>query len=150
MKTPYVLMERSGTSYHQKFQILSNELCRRLSNIQIEQIEKKEVLQKIEQFIKELKNSGYRRKQSRELVIAGIKGWETKIKKRKRQGIPFYRPGQTIVETRLRKEILEKENWYKEKENEDPENESHRKKIRLEGNRSQNKISYICPSHEQQ
>ena len=136
MKTPYVLMERSGTSYHQKFQILSNELCRRLSNIQIEQIEKKEVLQKIEQFIKELKNSGYRRKQSRELVIAGIKGWETKIKKRKRQGIPFYRPAQTTVETRLRKELLEKENWYKEKENKDPENESHRKKIRLEGNRS--------------
>ena len=35
MKTPYVIMERSGNSYHQKFQILSNELVRRLSNIDI-------------------------------------------------------------------------------------------------------------------
>ena len=31
-KTPYVLMERSAMSYHQKFQILSNEMCRRLSS----------------------------------------------------------------------------------------------------------------------
>ena len=36
MKSPMVIMERSGMARHQKFNILRNELSRRLSNIQIE------------------------------------------------------------------------------------------------------------------
>ena len=54
MKTPLVLMERSGMANQQKYQILSNELTRRLSNIQIETIPHKEVVEKIEQLTKEL------------------------------------------------------------------------------------------------
>ena len=50
MKTPFVLMFRSGMSYRQKFQILTNELSRRLSNIQIQEIPHKEVMEIIEQF----------------------------------------------------------------------------------------------------
>ena len=50
MKTPFVLMSRSGMSYRQKFQILTNDLSRRLSNIQIQEIPHKEVMEIIEQF----------------------------------------------------------------------------------------------------
>ena len=83
MKTPYVLMERSGTSYHQKFQILSNELTRRLSNIQIEEIPQQEINEKVEQFIKELKTSEYSVKQAKDITISGIQGWKTdKIKEK--------------------------------------------------------------------
>ena len=38
MKTPLLLMERSGMSNQKKYQILSNDLTRRLSNIQVETI----------------------------------------------------------------------------------------------------------------
>ena len=80
MKTPLVLMERSGMAQHQKYQILSNELTRRLSNIQLETIPHTEILEKIEQLTKELKNSGYNQHQSKEIVAAGIRGWQNKIK----------------------------------------------------------------------
>ena len=84
MKTPFVLMSRSGTSYRQKFQILSNELSRRLSNIQTEEIEHQEVLNKIEQFIKELKSSEYDQKQAREIVTSGLRGWKKKVERREK------------------------------------------------------------------
>ena len=44
-------------------------MLRRLSNFQIEKIQHDEIVSKIEQFIGELKNSGYERKQSMEIVI---------------------------------------------------------------------------------
>ena len=138
MKTPYVIMERSGMSHQQKHQILSNELVRRLSNIQIDEIPHKEILEKIEEFIGELKNSEYNRKQSREIVNSGIRGWKNKIKKRKRQNIPFYRLAQETVDSRLEKQLTERESWYKERLNEDeddedPENSKKFKKMNIAG-----------------
>ena len=79
MKTPYILMARSAMSYQQKMQINSNELTRRLSNIRIESVNQKEINQIIEQFIQELKNSGYNQKQAKEIVCSGIKGWKVSL-----------------------------------------------------------------------
>ena len=124
MKTPYVIMERSGTSYHQKFQILSNELVRRLSNVQIEILPHHEIETVIEQYTKELKTSGYSLKQSRELVTAGIRGWQAKHEKRRKEKIPFYRLAPSTIEQRLKKDLLEKENWYKSKEDGDQDSPS--------------------------
>ena len=126
-KTPYVLMERSGMAYHQKFQILSNELCRRLSNIQIGAVEHQEILQKIEQFIGELNNSGYSRKQAREIVCSGVRGWQARIKKRKRKNISFYRLAESTVNERLQKELTERECWYKNEDNENEEGSPNKK-----------------------
>ena len=39
---------------------------------------------------------------------------EKKIEKRKKHNIPFYRLAQETVEERLRKELTEKESWYKD------------------------------------
>ena len=114
-------------SYQQKFQILSNELVRRMSNIQIEEIAHKEILEKIEQFIGELKNSEYSQKQSREIVTSGLRGWKTKMRKRKRQNIPFYRVAQETVDQRLQKQLTERESWYKTKETPNEDEESPRK-----------------------
>ena len=129
MKTPFVIMERSGMSYHQKFQILSNELVRRLSNVKIETIPHHEVIQIIEQFINELKTSGYSLKQARELVCSGIRGWRSKHEKRKQKNIPFYRLAEHTVESRLRKDLLEKETWYKNDNKDDDAEDQAVKKI---------------------
>ena len=126
MKTPYVIMERSGTSYHQKFQILSNELVRRLSNIDIS-LPLEERIETTEQYTKELKTSGYSVKQAREIVCSGIRGWKAKHKKRKDNNIPFYRLAETTVELRMRKELLEKETWYKENEEENEKEDDIKK-----------------------
>ena len=116
MRTPMVIMEKSGISRHQKFQILTNELSRRLSNIQIEKIEKQEIIEKIEQFTSELKNSGYAWKQAKEMVSSGIMCWKTKIQKRRAQNIPFYRLAESTIDQRLKKQLTERESWYKDDE----------------------------------
>ena len=124
MKTQYVIMERSGMSNTQKYQILSNELVRRMSNIQVGKIPHTEVLAKIEEFTGELKNSEYTRKQAREIIISGLRGWKNKIRKRKRKKQPFYRLAQEIVDERLHKELTEKETWYEEREDNEEETKS--------------------------
>ena len=40
----------------------------------------------IETLIQELKNSGYNRKYSREIVVSGILGWKRKIARRIQEG----------------------------------------------------------------
>ena len=129
MKTPLVLMERSGMSYQQKFQILSKERNRRMSNILTAEICQSEINTKIEQYICELKISGYSLHQSRDIVVSGLRGWRNKVRKRKCQNIPFYRLAENTVDERLRKEIFEKENLYKST-NYDGEEESPKKYVK--------------------
>ena len=125
MKTPLVLMERSGISHKQKFQILTNELNRRLSNIMQDKIPVSEIKTKIEQYIIELKSSGYNISQAREIICSGIRGWRNRSRKRKRQNVPFYRPAESTIEERMLKEISEKENWYKVNDDEDDDDEGN-------------------------
>ena len=133
MKTPFVLMERSAMGNQQKYQILSNELVRRLSNIMIEEIPHNEVIEKIEEFIGELKNSEYKVNQAREIVTSGLRGWKNKIKNRKKRNIPFYRLAQETVEIRLHKDLTERETWYKTKRDREEEEESPSKFRKITG-----------------
>ena len=124
MRTPLVIMERSGMATQQKFKILANDLNRRLSNIKHSAVTKSEIKTKIEQFINELKSSGYDRNQAQTIVCSGIRGYRNKIRKRKRQNIPFYRLGENTIEDRMRKKVIEKENWYKKDEVDEEEEEN--------------------------
>ena len=76
-----------------------------------------------------MKSSGYDRKQARDIVCSGIRGYRNKIRKRKRKDIPFYRLGEDTVEDRMRKNILEKENWYKKDDDEEDENPSKYRRL---------------------
>ena len=80
MKTPFILMERSAMGDQQRYAILTNELIRRLSTIDTEYVTAGEVMEVIEVFICEMKSSGYSREQTRETVVAGVKGWKRKAK----------------------------------------------------------------------
>ena len=126
MKTPFILMARSAMCNHQKIQINSNELTRRLFNINIESVDRKEIIEIVEQFIKEVNNSGYNQKQAKEMVCSGLKGWQSRFRKRKRNNQNLYRLAKETLDERMRKELTEKENWFKVK-NEDEESP---KKIR--------------------
>merc|ERR1712208_75599 len=104
----FVIMERSGMSRHQKYQILSNELVRRMSNIQVEEIPNTEKVDKVEEFIGELKNSEYSGTQAKEIVTSGLRGWKRKIRNRQKRNIPFYRLAQDTIEVRLKKDLVER------------------------------------------
>merc|ERR1711942_54357 len=125
-------MERSAMSNHQKYQILANELTRRLSNIMDEVVEKEEILEKIEQFSQELRNSGYSQNQAKEIVSSGVRGWQKRIRKRKRDDQNFYRSAKDTLEERVMKDLVERETWYKENDGIDEEPESPKKRMKFE------------------
>ena len=130
-KTPYLIMEKSAMGVQSKIQILANELVRRLSNVLVAQVKKEEVMEIMETFVRELKTSGYRIHQARDITVSGIRGWITKIRKKTRGGKPFYRHAASTQHLRTKKKLLSKESWYKEvteeKDEDDDDNESPRK-----------------------
>ena len=102
MRTPYVIMRRSAMCEHQRMSILSNELVRRLSNVHQEVVQE-EITNIIEHYTVQLKTSGYDRKQAVEVISSGVKGWRRKIKRREKDGIPFYRIASSTINARLRR-----------------------------------------------
>ena len=62
-------------SQQQKCSILSNEVVRRLSKINVAKIDRVEVVEVIKNFTQEMKNSGYDRKEAVEIIKSGMIGW---------------------------------------------------------------------------
>ena len=123
MRSQLVIPEKSAMAMSQKISILSNDLVRRLSNINIEKVEEEENVRVVEHFITQLKTSGYDRKKAREIVVSGIVGWKRRRLRRAEQGQDFYRGAASTLKTRIRKKLLDPVNWFKEKakESETPE-----------------------------
>ena len=123
MKAPFVIMKRSAIAQTQKIQILSNELVRRLSNVNHVRVPKEEIVRIIEIFTTEMKTSEYDRKETKEVITSGMKGWQRKILRREGEG-NFYRPARSTLSQRCKKKLLEKTSWYKKKrKREDNESE---------------------------
>ena len=106
MKSQMKIPARSAMPDRQRMNILSNGLIRRLSNIKLEQAEEGEVVKVINQFTSQLRTSGYERKKSREIVVAGVTGWRKKIERRKEQGIGFYRGASSTIKQRMKKKLF--------------------------------------------
>ena len=66
----------------QKFCINANELTRRLYNVDEENIEKEEITTIIENYTRQLKNSGWTRSEAREKVLSGYISWRRRIRRR--------------------------------------------------------------------
>ena len=111
-KNQFTVMQRSAMSEHQKMSILSNELVRRLSNIHRDVVAE-EIEGVIEQYISELKNSGYVRKQAKEIVVCGVVGWRRKLERREKAGQHQYLEAKETLEQRTEDKLLEKTTWYK-------------------------------------
>ena len=123
MKIPYVVMKKSAMCQQQRISILSNEMVRRLSNCEWKNkstIEKKVV---IEQYTAELKVSGYSRKEAKEVILCGMKGWKSKMGRREKEGGKLYRSAKSTLQARCKKNLTEKTTWYKRKKNEESEEE---------------------------
>ena len=127
MKTPFVVMERSAMSIKQKIEILSNEATRRLTNIDHEYLGAEEQVKVLEQMTQELKNSGYNREQSREIIVSGFKAWQRRLERRKDTGL--YRSAKDTLEDRERKKLTERETWYIPRESKEEDKEPIERKL---------------------
>ena len=114
MQTKLVTMERSAMGAQQKHAILANDLVRRLSMVS-QSIPLSEKLEVIDHYTKKLKSSGYNQNQCKEIIKSGVLGYNNKIKNRKKNGQPFYRPAKSTLGGRIRKKLTEKTSWYKQK-----------------------------------
>ena len=112
MRTPLVIMERSALGNQQKHSILANDLVRRLSNLD-QSMGIADQVEVINKYTYKLKASGYSRDQAKEIVVSGLRGFKNKIRRRIREGQPFYRPARKTLSMRVRKKLTEKNTWYK-------------------------------------
>ena len=122
MRSQILIPERSAMSQRQKMSILGNELVRRLTNMNAEKNDEEERRRIVDHFTSQLKTSGYERRQAREVIISGIKGWLRKRERRQKLGQDFYRGAASTLKQRMRKKLLDPVNWYKTRR-EDPKTE---------------------------
>ena len=113
MKTPLVIMSRSGMGNQQKIQMLANDLTRRLYNTSTTNIRQEEYNKICNQMTQELKNAEYNHHTAREIITSGIRGWRTRLARRAQKGQEMYRLARTTTKDRHRKKIVGRENWYK-------------------------------------
>ena len=97
-------------SYHQKMNIMSNEVTRRLSNVDHEKMGNEEIVKVLEQLTQELKNSRYKVEQTREILISGVRSWKKRIERRRDSGM--YRHAQDTLEEREKKKLIVRESWF--------------------------------------
>ena len=83
-----------------------------MSNVLVSSVPFQEILDVIDQYTKELKSSGYVAKQAKEIIMSGIRGWQSRARKRKRENQEFYRLASTTLQERTRKKLVERESWY--------------------------------------
>ena len=122
MKSPLLLMQESAMSDNQKFAILSNELIRRVEKVG-EGVPQDEKLEITERFIQEMINSGYARKNIRETVISGLKGFNTRFKNRMAKHGTYYRSAKQTLSGRNWKKLTQNTTWFKERDEEDNDEE---------------------------
>ena len=115
MKTQLVIPKRSAMSMKQKISINSNDLNRRLSNINVERMEKGEIERVTDHYVRQLKGSGYSRSECREIIVSGALSWKRRIIRRREENLPFYRSAGKTLKMRIRKKLLDPVRWYREK-----------------------------------
>ena len=114
MSSKYCVMKSSAMAENSKNSTLSQDLIRRMLNTSelVPQSERNTI---IENYIKKLKISGYSQEQTRSIIISGLKGYQTKLERSRKSGIKLHRSAKTTVNSRYKKKLTEKTNWFRKK-----------------------------------
>ena len=121
MKTQIMIPRRSAMPEKMKMSIASNDLNRRLSNVNVERMPEEEKIQVADKFTLQLKNSGYGRQECREIVMSGVKSWLRRHQRREKEGTGFYRSAAKTLHGRIKKKLIDKTTWYLPRSSEEDE-----------------------------
>ena len=102
----------SAMEENAKIQTVSNDLVRRLCNTG-ESLGAREQCKVVDDYGQKLANSGYSLEQVRRILVNGIKGFEGRKLRCKREGRSLYRKAFQSQGARTRKKLLAKTSWYK-------------------------------------
>ena len=108
------LDRRSSMGENQMRQILTQEMVRRLNNTR-EDLPKEDFKTIIDKYTQKLINSGHGEDQVRSIVIAGIKGWESKVTRCREEGRRVRRTAKVSKESRIKTKLIGKTTWFKKR-----------------------------------
>ena len=108
------VQQKTAMNENTKIQVVSNDLVRRFLNSS-EELGSKEKARIVDQYGQKLLDSGYSREQTVRILVAGIKGFERKVEKCKKQGRRLRRTAKESRGTRTRKQLLGKTDWFRKK-----------------------------------
>ena len=108
------VQKMSAMGENQKITILSQDLIRRLMNT-CESLGAEEKSRIVDQYSKKIRNSGFSVDQTRRIIINGIKGYESKRRRREKEGRPLRSTAAKSRSSRIRSKLLGKSNWFKRK-----------------------------------
>ena len=102
----------SAMEENAKIQTVSNDLVRRLCNTG-ESLGARERCKVVDDYGQKLANSGYSLEQVRRILVNGIKGFEGRKLRCKREGRSLYRKAIQSQGAETKKKLLAKTSWYK-------------------------------------
>ena len=114
--TNVTVQKRSAMGENNKIQILSNDMIRRLSNMDPRQ-KKEEIAKVVDSYAVKLLTSGWDEEQVRRIVLGGIRGWERKKMRAIEEGRNLYRTAGQSAEGRGKRKLLGKCTWYRKRRN---------------------------------
>ena len=134
--TNVMVQKRSALEENSKTQILANDLVRRLGNTDTRQANT--VLGGVvDQFGVKVMTSGYTLMQARRIVISGLKGWERKLRRAKKEGRRIFKTSGDSLSGRIRKKMLGKTSWYRKKRRiEEDDRDSNQEGRQVQGDHS--------------
>ena len=106
MKTPFCILKDSAMAERSKISILSQDLIRRMLNTS-ETIPDSERVEIIDNYIDRLVVSGYCPAQVKEIVESGLTGYERKVQRAKKSGLPLHRSASSTLAGRYKKKLTE-------------------------------------------
>ena len=112
MKSPFCIMESSAMPSNTKTASLAQDLVRRMMNISESRSQEERNIV-TEKYIQKLRRSGYSTTQTKEIVEAGLKGYESKREKCLKNGIELHRSAQSTVKARFVKKLTSRTNWFR-------------------------------------
>ena len=90
-----MVLKRAALDENSKNQIFANDIVRRLANTDVRQ--NREVIgQVVDQFGKKILTSGYTLRQTRKIVLNGIRGWERKKERALKENRKLFRTSKEL------------------------------------------------------
>ena len=117
MNSPFCILESSALPSNTKVSSLSQDVIRRMLNT-CELVHQEERNEIVEKFISKLRRSGYQQEQIVDIVSSGLKGYERKLARARKEGKCIHREARSTIKERFRKKITGKKNWFKNKKDE--------------------------------
>ena len=112
---------RTAMGENVRNQTLSQEMVRRLMNTS-EGLPENYYWEITDNYATKLHNSGYTLEQIRKILLAGIKGFESKKERCKKESRPLRRTAEESLGARMKNKLVGKATWFKKKKKKGAEN----------------------------